>query len=377
VIEAMPEFANFDPQLADVWTLPMAAAWFIWRSYDAVRDQWKVATGKWKPDSDPPVFILAAHRRHPGTLACVFDQAGFDNGGHWQDRWTEISNEEKAAGETDNPYERLKYALQSGKLIGTSVFFRAREEIAREVQHKDNWVDFDQLACPPYEPTSAQLSAGVRGWNDPDHELIFLPREKVVAVEREISRSEMHRPVWKLEQALGWIAYQSEDRFRSLGRIALQPPKYFDHGYDPEFAVRDPLAELANALGAGRLNAYIGGDHLSRAECVSLFAEGIWTRGGLAFLPSGVRAGWVQKASDAQSSSADEHRATHALAGFLKDNPHSTKVEANDWLEAQGHKVSHKGFDNRVWREARTRAGLPPARAGRPRRNRHPKSSPQ
>jgi hypothetical protein len=283
MIESMPEFANFDPKSAHVWTLPMAAAWFIWRSYDAVRDQWEVATGKWKPDTDPPVFILASHRRHPGTLACVFNQAGFDNGGRWEDRWTEISGNEQAAGETDNPYGRLKYALQSGKLIGKAVFFRAREETAREVQYKDDWVDFDQLACPPFEPTSVQLSAGVRGWNDPDHELILVPREQVVAVEREISKSELTRPVWKLEQALGWIAYQ-------LGRVDLQPPKFFDHRYAADFSVRDPLTALAEALVKGDLAAYMNESLLTQAECAKVFAEGVWTHEGPVFVAR--QSGW-------------------------------------------------------------------------------------
>src|SRR5580658_3849871 len=81
----MSEFTNFDAEKSETWTLPMAAAWFIWRSYEAVQDQWKVATGEWKPASDPPSPILAMTRRHPGMLACVFNQAGFDNGGSWDD----------------------------------------------------------------------------------------------------------------------------------------------------------------------------------------------------------------------------------------------------------------------------------------------------
>ena len=97
----------------------MAAAWFIWRSYHAVRDQWEVATRKWRPKSDPPVFILETSRRHPGTVACVFNQAGFENSelsrGAREDRFA-IQTE---LGETDSPYDRLKCALQLGKLNAT------------------------------------------------------------------------------------------------------------------------------------------------------------------------------------------------------------------------------------------------------------------
>jgi hypothetical protein len=37
--EKAPDPLIFDPDEKKHWTLPMAAAWFIWRSADAVRDQ--------------------------------------------------------------------------------------------------------------------------------------------------------------------------------------------------------------------------------------------------------------------------------------------------------------------------------------------------
>jgi hypothetical protein len=234
----MSEFTNFDAEKSETWTLLMAAAWFIWRSYEAVQDQWKVATGEWKPASDPPSPILAMTRRHPGMLACVFNQAGFDNGGSWDDPWTEeLSDAEYAVADTEDPYGRLKFALRSGKLSGTWVFLGGRR--TRHLLLKDDWVDFDQLARPPTGSRPASYSRiGVRGWND---ELVLVSRKQVIAVEAEISKSELNRPVWNLPQVLGWIAYQGEERFRSLGRIDLPPPKFFDHGYEPDYAVRDPL----------------------------------------------------------------------------------------------------------------------------------------
>lgn len=33
-----PDLSRLDPMLENEWTLPMAAAWFIWRSAVAVRD---------------------------------------------------------------------------------------------------------------------------------------------------------------------------------------------------------------------------------------------------------------------------------------------------------------------------------------------------
>ena len=58
--EATPDPSAFDPMTEAEWTLPMAAAWFIWRSPDAVRDQWDLARKGWKkwvprPTSPPAV----------------------------------------------------------------------------------------------------------------------------------------------------------------------------------------------------------------------------------------------------------------------------------------------------------------------------------
>jgi hypothetical protein len=46
--EKRPDPSTFDPMLEAEWTLPMAAAWFIWRSPDAVRDQWNLAREGWR-----------------------------------------------------------------------------------------------------------------------------------------------------------------------------------------------------------------------------------------------------------------------------------------------------------------------------------------
>jgi hypothetical protein len=120
MIKSTRKFANFDPEVADEWTWPMAAAWFIWRNYVAVRDQFDVATGKWKPDSDPPVSFRRAMRRRPGTLACVFEQAGFDSGilSPWS-REEDLFNFTMPLGDTDDPYGRLECAIELGKLKTT------------------------------------------------------------------------------------------------------------------------------------------------------------------------------------------------------------------------------------------------------------------
>jgi hypothetical protein len=52
-IPPFPHIAAFDPMQEPEWTLPMAAAWFIWHSSDAVRDQWMRYRRAWLDSADP------------------------------------------------------------------------------------------------------------------------------------------------------------------------------------------------------------------------------------------------------------------------------------------------------------------------------------
>ena len=117
LINRMPEFEHFTAEGSERWTLPMAAAWFIWRDLAAVDDQWKIVTGAWAPAFDPPIYILSHHSRQPGTLTCVFQQAGFACGKRPYVRLQDIRDPPST--ETTDPYERLRVALQSGRLRAT------------------------------------------------------------------------------------------------------------------------------------------------------------------------------------------------------------------------------------------------------------------
>jgi hypothetical protein len=58
------------------------------------------------------------------------------------------------------------------------------------------------------------------------------------------------------------------------------------------------------------------------------------------------------------ANSGQEKAATRALAAFLKDNPDVTRASAADWCRAQGFSLTSRGFQFRVWPEARKQAGL-------------------
>jgi hypothetical protein len=85
-----------------------------------------------------------------------------------------------------------------------------KEELSSEYwrRHFKKWA-----SVQPSEP------AAIRIVGEPDQECIdqtFVDSERVINVEREISRIEYEGIDWNLGQTLGWFAYGNEMDFRSL-----------------------------------------------------------------------------------------------------------------------------------------------------------------
>jgi hypothetical protein len=101
-----PDTPGLDPMQEEHWTLPMAAACFIWRSPAAVRDQWDRARNGWTQWHRVDRRGWRLKRFGRASLDDVLSQAGFG------DLRSVVGGSNGRS--DDSPRGRLKEALVSG-----------------------------------------------------------------------------------------------------------------------------------------------------------------------------------------------------------------------------------------------------------------------
>jgi hypothetical protein len=322
-LEKRPDVSAHDPMKEELWTLPMAAAWFIWRSPHAVRDQWNKARKSWtkwiqltdRPLKIPPRPLWNLKLFHGASLDDVFDQAGFHP---WKSSQKELQFGfgRRRVGLSSNriaynPYDRFKASLTSGKLVATltrpgehegtqipaEYWIAAFEESEGGLDFKLLQTAYERTAAPeanlpekPFESTVAVdlsdiLDGEPNNWenpefffDDPPESDIYVHRERAIEAEKEVSQREFGRPDWGLEQALGWLAYRNANDFRSLGRAELKPPTYYGESYPPDFTNPHPEEALREALISGVLKGYLRGKEVAQAEWLHM---AVWNAPGV------------------------------------------------------------------------------------------------
>jgi hypothetical protein len=231
------------------WTLPMAAAWFTWRSRRAVHHQSKSARTGWKrwvvvdPASIP--FVRPKCRvtdfGEPKTWD-VFSEAMQDPRIPLLQRVVRPRPAPSLSDlRADLPYRRLKKALQSGILTATRVTKGQRDLVSPAYWR----ASFDAYASEPSNTSRSALKAG-----------IFFRPSDVRRAETLVARGEFDRPIIGLEQALGWIAYRNLEKFRSLGKFDLRGKRYYGASYDTDYDTILPDKELFDALAEGRIKGF-------------------------------------------------------------------------------------------------------------------------
>jgi hypothetical protein len=274
-----PDPKSFDPMAEEFWTLPMALAWFIWRTPESVVEQAEHYRSSWRrwgtvppkglpdtlgqhvwdliPASKPSISELL---RHPDLMRLpinfLFDPATWDPF-------------QRMSPAVSSPYRRLLEALQLDQIHATAVsrkgklkgqrapfphvvellrsgLFEAREQasviqkLARSETSKDLF-DF---------PMEEHATENFRGFGE-----ILLPREEVLFADRLASAFDYDWVNWTTEHALGWIAYRNVETFRlvSLHRTDSSASEAAERRLD--FAYPNPHFLLLVALREGRLVA--------------------------------------------------------------------------------------------------------------------------
>jgi hypothetical protein len=259
---------DFDPMQQAMWTLPMAAAWLIWRSPDAVRDHWDEYRRQWTVWRRIPTtpgrmdqFTCELVPIGPANLRRMFacpDIRIFPGIRSWDyespyDRVPSV----KASGDTF-PRQTLSSALSRRSVGATGILWndksKARAAVPRTFLH----------AYYRYLARGAKLtdddkenSAFVVSTDNPRllYENICVERSKVIAADEKASAKEFQRPEWLTEHVLGWIAYRNPKRFRPLARDMELRRNVGYPTYPFDFRNGDPAGALGRALADGTLAA--------------------------------------------------------------------------------------------------------------------------
>jgi hypothetical protein len=277
---------------------------------------------------------------------------------------------------TDNPYDRLKFALQDGRLRATRLYRSSTRAttISEEEIHSDDWTDFDSLADPPIErwindyppPTWNSYSH----WSEPETDLVVVRREDALRVEQDLCLREFQKPTWSVAQTLGWLAYRNQNEFRSLEPRDLERRRFLLSEYPKDWSDPDPIGALTSALLNGKLKAHRDQHELTELEIGAIIHGGLWSHKDLWFRPEDVKKLPVKKPPRGdQVLSSTEAKAIKLLTEYLKKKRDDTARVMFEYLTnaVAPATLSKTRFPKRILAPARQMAGVAPRRAGRPR----------
>ena len=332
LIALLPEFDSDDVRALPRWTLAMTAAWIVWRTYDAVHDQLKCARHDIDLQElyqrlDEPPFLRQANRQ-PGSVACVFEEAGLAEGTR---PVLPMQDYPPPNPSTDNPYDRLKFALQDGQLRATHLSrssSRATTINEEEIRSGD-WTDFDSFADPPVErwidDSPPRTWTSYPHWSDPKTDLVVVRREDALRVEQDLCLREFQSPTWSVSQALGWLAYRNQNEFRSLQPRDLVRRRFLLSEYPKDWSDPDPTSALTSALLSGKLKAHLEQHELTELEIGATIHGGLWSHKELWVRPEDVKKLPAKQPARENVRSSTEASAIKLLAEHLKTKSDDTE----------------------------------------------------
>ena len=229
---------------------------------------------------------------------------------------------------------------------------RQRNSVPERLSRKEEDVDLNLALSDAHDGELACTI--VKRYPEDDNEILFVS-EQVIKVENELSCFEVSRPVWNLEQTIGWIEYRTQDFCRSIGQVDLQPPKYYGKSYASHIASSKPLVQLSRKLLEGKLKAYDDGEEMSVGQWVEILKTSIWSAPELAFRAIDVFNEFPPESAEIVAKKLTRRSiqdATRAITAILRSSPNMSKSKARENLVSRGHKFSGSNFKYEIWPDA-------------------------
>jgi hypothetical protein len=265
-----------------------------------------------------------------------------------------------------NALTELWANLQSGHLLAQGKHCETGE---RRAIPASDWAHLDWLG----DPAASADMVGIRTENLPHYDEVNVPAQMVREIWPSLDEflsEEFYREDWTVEAARLWVAYRNRALFHFVGLSGPRAQVQFDKA-EPRDST--PTRTLLHALKTGKLRAirngremppeyWFGKEKLPRRQPEP---KRIYLR------RSDVMRVFKDKPLIAASAKS-EGIAIKQLPSLLKENPEMTRANAHLRLRDEGFEVRPRGFQDRVWPEAREQAGLPRfARAGRKTKSPH------
>ena len=306
--------------LPEKWTLPMVAAWFVWRSPLAVFDQVDTSREGWKKwvQTSPPVAldIGAKYRLEdvgPASFRDLLHEA-----------YPEIEEARREAKRSAGPLtnsaptrsnsrrraltvswrhgqalaiERLQNALLSGIL-------RAFNATRGVWQSPNEWqIYFSQLASTADEitPSGIELNS-------------YFLRHQVVKAESKMTARELDIPLLGVNAALGWVAYQRRPHFRALDKGDVSGRRYRGQTYPNRFETDRPAQDLFDAIVEGRLKGYRDGVEVALAECRRM--RSLWQMSNISVYRREISTVWPDHLNDKSAAVQNLSKVTNKQPSY-------------------------------------------------------------
>jgi hypothetical protein len=261
-LEPFPPFPNieaFDPMQEQEWTLPMAAAHFIWRSTDAVRDQWMRYRHAWLDNADPsnqmPLtdvslgelfasadlnrFQISPYRAYVSSAKIRLPKSNLHRDRKADALWR------------TSPLSRLQTAIESQKINLTGVYLRDRLRQPIKPPHLKDQIEYLMRSGGRY--LLGPLYFAPEKTATPAFSELRVYRDEVLAADEVASQADFDDPHWTLEHVLGWIAYRNPRRFRLIAPFDPSPLSEWSMPYTLDFLDQDPDGSLRVSLLQGQL----------------------------------------------------------------------------------------------------------------------------